>query len=544
MATPQTVWAMLEEQARKTPDGLAIHDASDIGKGREFSYRELHERALRTAAFLELNGIKAGDSVALLTPNCIHWLDVFFAAARTGALVVPLNTRYRENEIHHLLETSKAKILFTAAQFESVDFSDRLHGALNDETPPSSLEHVVDYSDTLENLPEQITLHASISPLKTAPTSRPASVETSNPLIVFGTSGTTSAPKLAVHTNETTLPHLRAATACFDVPAGHYQLSVLSLSGTFGFVPAMAGLLHGIPLALLPIYNTERVIESIETLPVHLIVAAEGSLRDLLDALNPRNCGDLAQLITAGLAIQDIVDKASALGINARNVYGSSEVFAFAGSALVSTDREHRCLAGGDVVNPAMRIRVVDRETGKSLPVDEIGELQFKGGSLFTHYLNNPEATQKAFTDDGWFKTNDAAKLLGESTFQYLSRGDDTLRLGGYSVAFVEIESAIESIAGVKQAQVVGVKDERSGDDIAVAFVLAEGDSMPNASSITTHCKANLASFKVPKHVEIVAQYPTTPSANGDKIRRDSLRQQARDILSHSNEEGGDHVSA
>ncbi|MDH4572850.1 AMP-binding protein [Salinicola acroporae] len=544
MATPQTVWAMLEEQAGKHPGGLAVHDASDIGKGQDFSYRELHDRALRTAAFLESNGIKAGDSVALLIPNCIYWLDVFFAAARTGALLVPLNTRYRENEIHHLLETSKAKILFTAAQFESVDFTDRLHGALSDGSLPSCLEHVVDYSDTLDNLPGGITLHASTSPLNREPTSSSASVGTSNPLIVFGTSGTTSAPKLAIHTNETTLPHLRASTACFDVPPGRFQLSVLSLSGTFGFVPAMAGLLHGIPLALLPIYNTERVLESIATLPIHLIVAAEGSLRDLLDTLTPQNCGGLAQLITAGLAIQDIVDKASALNITARNVYGSSEVFAFAGSALVSTDREHRCLPGGDVVNPSMRIRVIDRETGNTLPVGEVGELQFKGGSLFTHYLNNPEATQKAFTEDGWFKTNDAAKLLAESTFEYLSRGNDTLRLGGYSVAFVEIESAIESMSGVKQAQVVGVKDERSGDDIAVAFVLAEGVNTPNASSIITHCKANLASFKVPKHVEIVAQYPTTPSANGDKVRRDSLRQQARDILSHLNEEGSDHVSA
>lgn len=544
MAAPQTVWAMLEDQARKSPDALAIHDDSDIGGGREFSYQGLYERALRTAEFLELNDIKAGDSVALLIPNCVHWLDVFFAAARAGALVVPLNTRYREHEIHHLLETSGAKILFTAAHFESVDFTERLHAVLKAKTPPGNLKHVVDYSDTLNNLPEHITLHASTSPLKGEPTSSPASVETSNPLIVFGTSGTTSAPKLAVHTNATTLRHLRAATACFDVPAGRYQLSVLSLSGTFGFVPALAGLLHGAPLALLPIYNTERVLKCLETLPIHLIVAAEGSLRDLLDALNSQNRGDLTEVITAGLSIQDIVDKAGTLGIIARNVYGSSEVFAFAGSALVSTAREHRCLPGGDVVNPSMRIRVVDRETGRPLPVGEVGELQFKGDSLFTHYLNNPEATQKAFTDDGWFKTKDAARLLGDSTFEYLSRGDDTLRLGGYSVAFVEIESAIESMSGVKQAQVVGVRDQRSGDDIAVAFVLTEGNDTPDAASITSHCQAYLASFKVPKHVEIVAQYPTTPSANGDKIRRDSLRQQASNILSHSNQEGGGHVSA
>ncbi len=217
--------------------------------------------------------------------------------------------------------------------------------------------------------------------------------------------------------------------------------------------------------------------------------------------------------------------------MKAFNVYGSSEIFAFAAIAPPGAPAEDRLVPGGELTAPGACVRVRDPETGRSQPVGHVGELEIGGDTLFIEYLHNPEATAKSRTDDGWFRTGDSGVFLSERRFRYIARANDTLRLGGYSVSPADVESTIEQLVTVRQAQVVGVRDPRTGDDLGVAFVRTVPDAVVEPDDIIEHCRARLASFKVPVHVEIVDTIPTTPSANGDKVRRDVLREFARRLF-------------
>jgi fatty-acyl-CoA synthase len=151
--------------------------------------------------------------------------------------------------------------------------------------------------------------------------------------------------------------------------------------------------------------------------------------------------------------------------------------------------------------------------------------------TVFERYLHNPDATSASRTADGWFRTGDSARLVAPRTFHYLARANDTLRLGGYSCSPAEIETTIEAVSSVDRAQVVGVRDPRSGDDLAVAFVIAKSGAAVSEEDVIAHCRRTLASFKTPERVMVVTSYPMTPSANGDKVRRDELRRMAETIL-------------
>lgn len=513
-------------------DLQAVTDLSDIEPGRSVAFTELAERMRRAAGALRSLGVQRGDTIATLLPNCIEWVEVFLGSAWLGALVVPLNTRYRTHELGHLLRLSGARVLVTAAEFEGINFADRLVDVADlDDSAQVPVEHVIDVGGNGTQFNRHWTAHPGSLLTEHAPIEGGPTTEIDDPLIVFGTSGTTSAPKLAVHTHATASVHAARTAQRMQLGPGEANLQVLSTSGVFGFVPFLSGMLAGKPTLLLPIYNRERVLQTLSDYPTDLIVAAEGSLRDLLDFVTLDNKGALRRMVTAGIAIDDIVEAAHQVEIEARNVYGSSEVWAFAGMAPTSASREERVLPGGVLVDDEVEVRIADPDSGLSLEPGQIGELRLRGSTVFRRYLNNPEATEAAFDEEGWFCTGDAATLVGPRTFHYLARANDTLRFGGYSVSPADVETAIEEMAGIRQAQVVGIRDERTGDDLGIAYVLCDSGVTLCERDVLNHCKGMLASFKVPKRVVMLEEYPTTPSANGDKIQRNRLREMAEELL-------------
>ncbi|MDQ4117640.1 MAG: AMP-binding protein, partial [Actinomycetota bacterium] len=180
--------------------------------------------------------------------------------------------------------------------------------------------------------------------------------------------------------------------------------------------------------------------------------------------------------------------------------------------------------AGGTLVGDATRVRAVVPGTDDTLPDGEVGELQFRGPSVFVRYLDNPVATSSALSADGWYRSGDSGRTHdGGRTFDYLSRLADTLRLKGFLVDPAQIEEILLTHAGVREAQVVGVPDTTTGEDRAVAFVVGTAD--PDA--LRAWCRERLAAFKVPDRIAVVDAIPVTPSANGDKALKRALRERA-----------------
>jgi fatty-acyl-CoA synthase len=223
-----------------------------------------------------------------------------------------------------------------------------------------------------------------------------------------------------------------------------------------------------------------------------------------------------------------INDAEKRLGLPLVGLYGSSECFALTATQQHTDPAEVRAVAGGRPIAPDIAFRVVDTETGEPLPIGERGELQLRGYNVMTGYLNNPEATNAAFTQDGWFRTGDLSYSQGDR-FVYLSRLKDGLRLRGYLVEPAEIEAFVSRHADVLDAQVVGVNRVGVGD-MAVAFVRSRNASL-TTEDLLDWCREGMANYKVPSRIVIVEDYPRLDGPNGTKILKNKLREMAQQVM-------------
>jgi fatty-acyl-CoA synthase len=204
--------------------------------------------------------------------------------------------------------------------------------------------------------------------------------------------------------------------------------------------------------------------------------------------------------------------------------YGMTEVNAMAMVHDLDEPMEDRALAG---VWPAdgIEVRVVDPETGRDQPVDREGELWLRGRLVTAGYYEKPEETARAFTDDGWFKTGDLAVRDAVGRTVFIGRLREVLRVSHFMVAPGEIEAYLQTHPKVMQAFVIGVPDPRTNEAVVAYVIPRPGVGDLTADEVIAHCKGRIASFKVPRHVRIVADVPRTPGPHGDKVQKSRLRE-------------------
>ncbi|HAD08958.1 MAG TPA: acyl-CoA synthetase, partial [Porticoccaceae bacterium] len=193
---------------------------------------------------------------------------------------------------------------------------------------------------------------------------------------------------------------------------------------------------------------------------------------------------------------------------------------------------EDRTQGGGICVNPETQVRTRDKQSGNILPHGERGEIEIKTPSRMVGYLNNPEATQTAFTEDGFFKTGDLGYTRDDGSWVFLSRLGDAIRLSGFLVSPAEIEGYIETHPAVSEAQVVGVQQARK--IWLCAFIIPADANKLDNQLLRQYCEKGMAKYKVPQHFEPIDAFPVTLSANGNKIQRAKLRDMAESIMRRS----------
>lgn len=221
------------------------------------------------------------------------------------------------------------------------------------------------------------------------------------------------------------------------------------------------------------------------------------------------------------------VAAADAARMNPRGVYGSSEV-----QALFAIAPDGRRMSdGGAPVSPLAELSMRDPETSEPIPEGQDGELCLRAPSQFDGYLEDLDATARAFTPDGLFRTGDLARMEPPG-FVYKNRLGDNLRLGGFLVSPDEIEAFLQSLPGIAQAQVVAA--ERGGERVAFAFVRPAPGAQPDEPAILAACRASLARYKQPARVVTLDAFPVTDGPNGVKIQRARLRDMANEALMRS----------
>ncbi len=521
-ANPQTLTELMAR--RVAVGGIAL-----IDRDKPVSAGALDEESRRVAQGLHDLGVREGDRVAVWLPNVPAWPACFFAAARLGAIVVAVNTRFRSNEIADIVGRSGANVLIYWPGYRGIDFD----GILRDAGVPAlkDLKAIVAYGEPGDPAVDHKALGKPVTPYGDLAASAPYPHDHARPdlgCLIFTTSGTTKLPKFVLHHQASIASHAAEAARGFGYgDEGAVTLLTVPMCGTFGMSHALSPIAGGKLLVMMTTFEVHAAARAIKQYYVTHLPATGDIVAQLLGASKepiPYPTIRAVMGVRAGQA-----RPAEARGLKLMGIYGSSELQAVLSIRPVDLPPEQREIGGGKLITAATRVRTRSNDTGKVLPHGEHGELEFKGPSMLMGYFGNAEATQTAFTEDGWFKTGDLGYTLADNEFIFLTRMGDVLRLSGFLVNPLEIEAVLDSHPTVAVSQVVGIDGPRG--PVPVAFVLPKNGAAVDEAALIEHCKQQVANYKVPRHVLPIAEYPFTPSANGNKIQKAKLREMAAAAL-------------
>ncbi|MET8244176.1 AMP-binding protein [Streptomyces sp. NPDC005202] len=500
-AGERTVPGYVRHWARERPDRPAL-----VHGDQQLTYRELDDVVGRLAGWLDDQGIRRGDRVAVFLPNGAHFVVAFLAILRLGAVHVPVNPMFRAEEVRYELQDTGAELVITSASLLPVLDAGR------DGTAVRQTLLVEDWAKALEH----------------PPPAEPA--EDLDALAALNyTGGTTGMPKGVEHTQR----HMvYTATAIQNgMPGAEDGIVSLCYLPVFWIagenLGILAPLVSGGTSVLLARWDPAAVLRAIEQ---HRVATMAGTVENYLELLDhpdfPRH--DLSSL-TAPLAISFIRKltpevrarwRQATGGVLREASYGMTETHTSDTNTLGFQDGDRDLL--GDPVFcglpvPGTEFMIVDFTTGRPLPLGEPGEIVVRGPSVLTRYWRAPEATATAIRD-GWLHTGDIGSLDEDGCLRYLGRNKDMIKVKGMSVFPTEVETLLGRHPEVLAAAVVAVEDERSGQ-LPYAFVRTAPGSALTADELRAWAGTAMAAYKVPL-VEIVPELPLTPTG---KIRKTEL---------------------
>lgn len=525
---PQTIPKMIARAVATDPDAAAIHY-----EGTTTSFGHLDEQARRIAGGLRGLGIEAGDRVALWLPSCPAYLAVYIACTRLGAIAVAVNTRYRAVEVADIVGRSGAKVLVMWPDFRQIRFSDILGDIDTDAL--AALETVILYGES-GPAPTVLLPGKRTVPYADLMAADPLDGDVATPdtpCNIFATSGTTKAPKFVLHRQFAVAVHHTEAARNFGMEDPETVVfNPLPLCGVFGFSLAITALAAGRPQILQPAFDADAAARLARQFRATHMCATDDMIHRMLETATddiPFPALRFSGYAAFNTALEDLADRAEARGIRLIGLWGMSEMLALVARRAETDPPTERHKTAGALISPNIHARVRDTETGALLGPGVAGELEVTGPSRMVCYFENPEATVEALTEDGYLRTGDLAMMEEDGGFEFLSRMGDVLRLGGFLVSPLEIESHLQTHPSVAGAQVVEAASATGNKP--VAFVTLESGAEFNAEALTAHCKQGLAAFKVPVRTVKLDAFPITESANGMKIQRAKLRSMAQDMI-------------
>lgn len=536
MALKTTLAGALARITERSPDKTALW----VGD-RAYSFAELDDKSRRVANGLTRLGIVKGDCVSLWLPNAPAWIIMLIALARIGAMALATNTRFRSFELADILQRSRTKAIVYWPGYGGIDFD-----AVLREVVPAlpDLRYLIAYSEEAPDRAGTVVTVGTVSPLDTSgqassvsyadlEQSAPDCAEVglpNDPFVIYTTSGTTSRPKLVVHTQDAMVAHARDVA-----PAMHFDevdavvLQMLPFCGTFGLTQAIASLLAGSALALHHRFDAALAGALIRRHRIRSAALTDEMIRRIYDETKEPVPFSGIYFYTGSRA-PELVDLSQARGFKLIGLYGSSEVHALFSHRAETDPPTQRARGGGFPACADTKVRVRDMTTGVVLGHDVEGELEICNPQTVTKgYLGDPAATAQAFTEDGYFRTSDIGITHADGSFTFVSRIGDVMRLKGFLVNPLEPESCMRELPEIALACVVGV--ERSGRTVPVAFYTTVSGMDIDRKLLRAHCEARMARYKIPEFFFHISEIPLIDSANTPKVNRKLLRQKASELL-------------
>lgn len=493
-----TVAALLHHQARTRQDHqLLVCDAERI------SYAAAEQRSALLARGLIALGAGKGTHVGLLYPNGVDFVVGMLAAARIGAVVVPISTLATAREIGEQLVDSDVGILLAASRYRSHDYVQRLREVLPGSNPAledrlfhtaaPQLRHVIFDVARLCRLAEHVD-EALLAALED-------DVDGSDPLAIIYTSGTTSAPKGVVHTHAALLNHQRNLNEIRALAATDklFCNSPFFWIGGFGFA-LLATLVAGSTLvcsnaedaaATLDLLEAEKpgVTNGFVAGVTHLVRHPSFARRDL----SSMRRGNLYPIMAPEVRPADPEVRHNMLGLTEAG-----------GVVLISADEtdqpEYRRGSFGQPA-PGFEIKVVEPETGRPVEKGELGELCIRGPYLMQRYYKR--SREQCFDADGWFHTGDLVAVDRDGFVYFVRRRDSVIKTAGANVSPSEVEKAIAKVTGGLVAHVLGIPDAEQGQAVA-AVIAVENDAAVDEKALREQLQAELSAYKIPRHLAVL----------------------------------------
>jgi acyl-CoA synthetase (AMP-forming)/AMP-acid ligase II len=496
------------------------------------TYRELGALVRTSSRAMMATGVGPGDRVAIWAPNGLGWIVAALGAQSAGAVLVPINTRWKGEEAAYVLSASKAAVLVTTLGFLDTDTVGMLRAA---RTPLPSLRRIVllEGSASAREAPKDVdvepwcTFTARADEIPAAAVAkRQEGVRPTDPSDILFTSGTTGRPKGVIMTHGQTVQQFREWCAYAGLRPGDRYLIVNPFFHMFGYKAGwLASLLQGATIVPVPVFDVPTVLSLVETERITILPGPPTIYRSILD--HPER--DRFDLHTLRVAVTGAADIPVALiremraALPFRTIltgYGLTEAGTCTGTRP-DDDAETIATTAGRTM-PGLEIIIADRD-GREVERGTTGELLVRGYSVMQGYLDDPGATAAAIDDRGFLHTGDLATMDDRGSVRIVGRLKDMLIVGGFNVYPAEVENALLAHDAIGRVAVVGVPDARMGE-VAMAYVVPAPGRSVDPDAIIAWARERIANYKVPRYVVAVAELPTTASG---KVVKDELRARA-----------------
>lgn len=520
---PDNFPALIERAALEFGDLEAVSDGGTV-----LNYTELCEQIERCAAALVASGIEPGDRVAVWAPNTWEWVVAGFAAFRAGAVMVPVNTRFKGREAAFVLEKARVKLLFTVVGFLGYDYV----AELADQSIPSLTEIIVLRGET----PKDTTDLASFLNRGTATDHeevrrRSAAAQGDDLGLIMFTSGTTGLPKGVLVTQSPLIRGFDYYAQELGVRAKDRVLVISPFFHAFGFGGAIAPcFMNGATILPHPVYDPEPVLKRIQDDAVTIFTGPPALFQGLFDH-EARTRYDISSLRgsvlgASNIAIETVIAMREKLGFETvLTGFGMTETHGLATLCKAGDPPELVASTSGKAI-PGVELRVVD-DDGQVLSPGEQGELQIKGYVVMPGYLDDPEQTAEAIDPEGWLRTGDICVMNAQGYIDITDRKKDMFINGGFNVYPAEIERVMLEHPGVSQVAVIGVPDSRLGE-VGAAFVVRTPTDASDPETLLAWCREQMANYKAPRFVWTVDALPMNAA---NKVLKTELRERAKGLM-------------
>ncbi len=517
----ETIAENLERTVERVPDSPAL---VSFHQGVRHTYAQLRDAVDRIASSMIAAGLNKGDRVGVWSPNRAEWALTQYATARAGVILVNVNPAYRTHELEYALGQSGCRWILAARELKGADFV-----AMVEEVRASlpALERAIFFdTDEWDEL--------AAGPVRPDELGRRmAELDFDDPINIQYTSGTTGFPKGATLTHHNILNNAyftgellgygERDKVCIPVPLYHCFGMVLgnlaaTSHGTCMVYPAETFE----PEATLRACAEERCT-SLYGVPTMFIALLEGLSRGMVD-LSALRTGIMAG---SPCPIEVMKRVSSDMGIKEMGIaFGMTETSPVTTQVRREDTLENRCGTVGQVM-PHTEIKVVDPATGRTVPRGQPGEFCARGYAVMRGYWNDPERTAEAIDQQRWMHTGDMATMDDEGYVRIVGRIKDMVIRGGENVYPREIEEFLYTHPQIADVQIIGVPDERYGEEL-MAWVVPRAGAQLTAEEVREFCRGQIAHYKVPRYVKFVDAFPMTVTG---KVQKFKMREAAIEEL-------------